>query len=65
LSGGEDYELLFTAPGPIMQHVTTSLGCQVTVVGEITPTKPGKVILLDSSGATIKLKKRGWDAFKK
>lgn len=65
LGGGEDYELLFTAPERIIRRVKKALDCPVTVVGEITSGKPGKVILVDDSGATVRLKKRGWDAFKK
>ncbi|HEX9896476.1 MAG TPA: thiamine-phosphate kinase [Dehalococcoidales bacterium] len=65
LNGGEDYELLFTAPARVIQRVKKALDCRVTVVGEITAKNPGKVVLVDSAGSPINLKKGGWDAFKK
>jgi len=65
LSGGEDYELLFTAPTRVIQKVKRNLDCPVTVVGEITDNNPGKVMLVDKAGNTFDLKRKGWDAFKK
>ncbi|OGN90050.1 MAG: thiamine-phosphate kinase [Chloroflexi bacterium RBG_13_46_9] len=65
LGGGEDYELLFTAPARVVQRAKKSMDCPITVIGEITAEHRGKVVLVDSSGAVINLKKRGWDAFKK
>jgi thiamine-monophosphate kinase len=65
LGGGEDYELLFTAPDRVIQRVKKSLDCPVTVIGEIISGKPGKVVLVNDLGIVIRLKKRGWDAFKK
>ncbi len=65
LGGGEDYELLFTAPARVVQRAKKSMDCPITVIGEITSEHPGKVVLVDRSGAIINLKKRGWDAFKK
>ncbi len=65
LGGGEDYELLFTAPARVVQRATKSIDCPITVIGEITSENPGKVVVVDSSGIVINLKKRGWDAFKK
>ncbi|MBT9159813.1 MAG: Thiamine-monophosphate kinase [Dehalococcoidia bacterium] len=63
LSGGEDYELLFTAPGGVMEKVKQSLSIPVTVIGEITGGKPGKVTLLDETGREVEWKKRGWEHF--
>ena len=65
LGGGEDYELLFTARARVVQRVKKSMDCPVTIIGEITSEHPGKVVLVDSSGVVVNLKKRGWDAFKK
>ncbi len=65
LGGGEDYELLFTAPARVVQRAKISIDCPITVIGEITSEHPGKVAVVDSSGVVINLKKRGWDAFKK
>jgi thiamine-monophosphate kinase len=65
LNGGEDYELLFTATARVIQRVKEALDCPVTVIGEITAEKPGKVVLTDNAGKLINLRRRGWDAFKK
>ncbi|MDO9333460.1 MAG: thiamine-phosphate kinase [Dehalococcoidales bacterium] len=65
LNGGEDYELLFTAPARVIQRVKKALDCPVTVIGKITAKNPGKVMLIDKAGSPITLKKTGWDAFKK
>jgi thiamine-monophosphate kinase len=63
LSGGEDYELLFTAPESVIKKVKESLACPVTVIGEITATNKGKVLLINEAGKQIDLKKKGWDHF--
>lgn len=63
LSGGEDYELLFTAPSRIIERVKQSFPTPVTVIGEITGGKPGKVILLDEAGREVEWEKRGWEHF--
>jgi len=61
LAGGEGYELLFTAPGKIIDKVKRELPCPVTVVGEITTGTGVKVI--DEKGLDVKMKNRGWDHF--
>jgi thiamine-monophosphate kinase len=63
LTGGEDYELLFTASPAVMKKVQKAAACPITVVGEITPEKSGKVDLFDDKGKQIRLKKTGWDHF--
>ncbi len=65
LTGGEDYELLFTAGGPIMEGVRTSIGadCPVTVIGEIT--EGAGVSLLGEDGKPYHIENQGWDHFKK
>ena len=63
LSGGEDYELLFTAPGGIIERVKQRLSIPVTVIGEITGGKPGEVTLLGETGREVEWKKRGWEHF--
>jgi len=68
LSGGEDYELLFTAPKKIIDNVSSILepvGCPVTVIGEMVADSGSKVILLDRDGRTIRLPGPGWDHFAK
>ncbi len=64
LTGGEDYELLFTAPLKTIETAQKVLKCPVTVIGEITAANSGKVILMDNRGKQVNLKKTGWDHFK-
>ena len=63
LSGGEDYELLFTAPFKVMGKVQHAASCPITVIGEIVRGKRGKVSVLDAGGKAISLKEKGWDHF--
>jgi thiamine-monophosphate kinase len=63
LTGGEDYELLFTASPRVINRVKKAIQCPITVVGEITAEKIGKVTLIDSQGKLFNLKKTGWDHF--
>jgi thiamine-monophosphate kinase len=61
LAGGEDYELLFTAPVRIIERAKHALTCPVTVIGEVTAGRAVKVI--DKNGLDVKVKDRGWDHF--
>jgi thiamine-monophosphate kinase len=63
LGGGEDYELLFTAPNETIEKVKARSKVPITVIGEITSTHPGAVSLLDAQGNDYPLKKSGWDHF--
>jgi len=63
LSGGEDYELLFTASAEVIDKVRMAAACPITVIGEITTEKPGKVTLVDSKGNPFNLHKAGWEHF--
>jgi thiamine-monophosphate kinase len=65
LSGGEDYELLFTAKPDIIDKVSKLTTTPITVIGDITSEHAGNVMLLDTNGNTINLKKEGWDHFSK
>ena len=65
LSGGEDYELLFTASEEIIDRVKGVISCPVTVIGEVVPGETGKVILLDSEGNRVSLPEKGWEHFSK
>jgi thiamine-monophosphate kinase len=52
LSGGEDYELLFTVPPGKMEHLPSALsgtGTQVTVVGEVTEVRGLQLLAPDGS----------------
>jgi thiamine-monophosphate kinase len=62
LGGGEDYELLFTAPPEAMRRVSAKLPIPVSVIGEIVSGPPG-VKVLDARGQRVSLAKGGWDHF--
>ena len=64
LSGGEDYELLFTGREESIKKAKESISLPVTIIGEITQDKPGKVILLDEHGKEVKWEEGGWEHFK-
>ena len=70
LAGGEDYELLFTASGDVVDSVRASIGasgsgtdCPVTVIGEITP--EGGVTVVDKESRPLPVSGKGWDHFGK
>lgn len=63
LSGGEDYELLFTGSPEVVAQVKKAASCPITVIGEITTDKRSKVTLVDSKGSPFHLNKAGWDHF--
>jgi thiamine-monophosphate kinase len=64
LSGGEDYQLLFTAPPAAVPRIKEILlittGTQVSVIGEILPAAAG-LTLRGSDGTVRPLAARGWD----
>jgi thiamine-monophosphate kinase len=64
LSGGEDYELLFTASSEVIDKLTEIMSNPVTVIGEIVSDEPGQVTLLDEQGKAVKWDEKGWDHFK-
>ena len=63
LNGGEDYELLLTAPPRLMASIGSALACDVHVVGEIISGAPGEVVVVDAKGNTVAPPRRGWDHF--
>ena len=62
LSGGEDYELLFTASSEVINSVRKAASCPITIIGEITD-NIGEVAVVDSQGNPVSLTKRGWEHF--
>ncbi len=64
LSGGEDYELLFTAGPEVMAKARDALTCPVTVIGEITADNAGAVTVVDREGNPFILHSTGWEHFK-
>ncbi len=64
LSGGEDYELIFTADEATISRTKQCLNCPVTVIGDITEEKlPTRVTIVDGKGNIIPYKKGGWEHF--
>lgn len=63
LSGGEDYELLFTARGPIASVLDKTRGIKCTPIGKIV--KHEGITVVGTHGDTYIPKGRGYDHFKK
>jgi len=63
LSGGEDYELLFTGDDNVIDKVKTAASCPITVIGDIVADKTGTITLVDSKGNPFTLGKTGWEHF--
>ncbi len=62
LHGGEDYELLFTAPR--RKRIPSQIaGVRITQIGHITRDK--KIILMNRDGVGVELKPQGWEHFQK
>jgi len=64
LTGGEDYELLFTCKKDIMNMVSRKFPGQVTVIGEILEGESKEISLIDKDGKPYHWHKRGWEHFK-
>ena len=62
LSGGEDYDLLFTVKQTDFEAIRNVP--QITIIGHITAATEGKN-LITPDGQTVKLTAQGWDAFNK
>ena len=64
LGGGEDYELLFTAPKGVMDSVLRDLPSQAAVIGEVVDGPAGGVSVVDSAeGRPMAVAVGGWDHF--
>ncbi|MCS7221111.1 MAG: thiamine-phosphate kinase [Anaerolineae bacterium] len=68
LFGGEDYELLFTAPADrakdLARWVQQETGTPVSIIGEVVPADQG-IALVHADGSAVPLWKGGWDHFRK
>jgi thiamine-monophosphate kinase len=61
LHGGDDYELLFTAPAG--KRVPSRIaGVDITQIGHVTQSK--KVVLMNDRGVAHELRPQGWEHFK-
>jgi len=63
LYGGEDYELLFTAPRERIAQVAAQAAIPITIIGEVVAGPPGQVALVEASGAEAPASPQGWDHF--
>lgn len=69
LAGGDDYELVFTAPPTRHDEITSlssKLGLALTSIGKIEPGSPGvapRLTLLDDEGREIGVDHKGYDHF--
>lgn len=64
LTGGEDYELLFTCGQELIPRIAGALHCPVTVIGEITELgEASQVLVLDRDGAPYHIGRPGWRHF--
>ena len=60
LQGGEDYELLFTAPAKLYEKINKI--DSITAIGHVT-SEPSKIELITSSNEAIDLTAEGWETF--
>lgn len=66
LTGGDDYELLFTAPDearPDLAALAADTGVAITKVGRLEEGTAGAVRVVGSDGASMALPARGWQHF--
>ena len=63
LAGGEDYELLFAAPTPIMEQALARIP-DSTVIGRVVAGSPGQVRVQDKEGNQLQVPEPGWDHFR-
>jgi thiamine-monophosphate kinase len=69
VSGGDDYELLFTAPAPAapaLEALGTRFGVRLTPIGRMSAAldaSHGAVRLLDAKGREMSFNRRGWQHF--
>jgi thiamine-monophosphate kinase len=64
LSGGEDYQLLFTAKSDIVKEVQIKSTYPVSVIGEISALKAQPIRVFDQQGREFKPVNNGWDHFR-
>jgi thiamine-monophosphate kinase len=64
LTGGEDYELLFTAGTECVEKVSKAALCPVYVIGEVVSDDKHQVQVVDSQGNPVSLSGKGWDHFR-
>jgi thiamine-monophosphate kinase len=63
LSGGEDYELLFTGSSEKISRIKKIAPCPITVIGEIVADAEREITLVDRRGNPVKFINKGWEHF--
>jgi len=67
LAGGEDYELLFAAPAPVIEASTAALAdaglTSLSSIGQLTAEKPGQVRVVDAAGREVRVGRGSWEHF--
>lgn len=63
LNGGEDYELLFTAPKDLISIIETKINCPVTVVGELVNKTQKRLFLIGTNDEELEISSTGWTHF--
>ena len=66
LAGGDDYELLFTAPASRDSDIAalaSKLRLPLTRIGQVTSGPPGELVVCDDGGVVITPQHRGFDHF--
>ncbi|CAO3422728.1 thiamine-phosphate kinase [Azospirillum doebereinerae] len=66
LTGGDDYELLFSAPESArdaLAALARDSGVPITEIGVLTEGQPGAVTVRDEQGRVLELPRHGWDHF--
>ena len=61
MTGGEDYELLFTGPLEAIQSISTTTDVPVTAIGHIVD--GGEVSVCQPNESSITYDTTGWDHF--
>ena len=65
LGGGEDYQLLFTAPSKLMDEMIRTLPSPAAVIGDVVEGDVGNVEAIDSrTGRALEPAHGGWDHFR-
>ncbi|MFO8011250.1 MAG: thiamine-phosphate kinase [Dehalococcoidia bacterium] len=63
LTGGEDYQIVFTASKEIFEEAANRIESPVTVIGEVTGDEPGGPVIIDGNGKSIEYNRGGWEHF--
>ena len=63
-AGGDDYELLFTAPAAARGEIAAlSAICPLSRIGSVSPGQAGDISLVDAQNRPLPICKRGFDHF--